>query len=135
MTYYCANCPGAITEPFNLLGRMVCPKCYAGLQGVCDGGLLDAKVVMPLEEDMKKIQAEAMKLWRSRQEKYGPTNIGRTGALGCYVRSNDKLARLHNVYMMGVGNMPDESIEDSWLDLMNYAMMGLACHRGVWPQA
>lgn len=89
----------------------------------------------PLEEQVKYVQSEALKLWQDRQTKYGPSNIAITGALGCYVRSQDKLARLGRVYKEGAKGTPDESIEDSWLDLMNYAMMGLMCHRGWWPGA
>lgn len=88
----------------------------------------------PLEVRVLGVQEQAYELWKDRQRKYGCTNISRTGALGCYVRGMDKLARLGHVYRDGAKDMPDESISDSWLDLMNYAMMGYMCHNGLWPK-
>lgn len=78
---------------------------------------------------------KAFAIWEQRQQKYGPSNISTTGALGCYVRSQDKLARLGRVYKDGVKDMPDESVNDSWLDLVNYAVMGYMCHNNLWPGA
>jgi len=88
----------------------------------------------PLEVAVKDAYVAAYRIWRDRQAKYGPSNIAITGALGCYVRSQDKLARLSMVYKNGTKDTPDESIEDSWLDLLNYAMMGYLCHKGQWPK-
>lgn len=75
----------------------------------------------------------AFRLWQARQKKYGRGNIARTGALGCYIRLEDKMARLRGTYVHNKGEMPDESISDTWLDLMNYATMGYMCHHNTWP--
>jgi len=88
----------------------------------------------PLKNAVREAYAAAYRIWCDRQAKYGPSNIAITGALGCYVRSQDKLARLSMVYKNGTKDTPDESIEDSWLDLLNYAMMGYLCHKGQWPK-
>lgn len=87
-----------------------------------------------LMDKVEAVQSKAFKLWCDRQKKYGSTNISSTGALGCYVRANDKLARLKGKYTEGKGDTPDESVSDTWLDLMNYAMMGYMCHNGLWPE-
>jgi hypothetical protein len=88
---------------------------------------------MMLEVEMIRILTRAFRLWQDRQLKYGRGNIARTGAVGCYIRCEDKLARLNGVYVKGRKDMPDESISDSWLDLLNYAMMGYASHHNIWP--
>lgn len=88
----------------------------------------------PLELDVRMVMNMALALWKDRQAKYGPRNIAATGALGCYVRANDKLARLGRVYLEGKRTeMSDESINDSWLDLLNYALMGYMCENNLWP--
>ena len=86
-----------------------------------------------LELQVLKVMAEAFALWKERHRKYGPRNIGMFGATGCVVRCGDKVARLALVYLKEQGaEAQDESVEDSWLDLLNYAAMGLTCHRGMW---
>lgn len=88
----------------------------------------------PLEAEVKKVMTRALDIWRERQVKYGPSNIAATGTLGCFVRATDKLARLREVYLNQKGaDVPDESVVDSWLDLLNYAAMGVMCHEGNWP--
>ena len=72
-------------------------------------------------------------LFRDRQRKYGPGNIARFGDYGVLVRCADKLARLERHYTQGVGDMPDESVEDAWSDLAVYATIALVCRRGQWP--
>jgi hypothetical protein len=97
---------------------------------LCDGTSGDIQ----LEKRMVAVFEEALALWKARHAKYGRGNISRYGATGCLVRSGDKSSRLEEVYIRGKKNTPDESIEDSWLDLLNYAAMGLLCHRKEWPQ-
>jgi hypothetical protein len=29
--------------------------------------------------------------------------------------------------------LADEPLEDTWKDLIGYSLMGLLCHRGLWP--
>jgi hypothetical protein len=86
-----------------------------------------------LEQKVLSALSTAYALWKNRQKKYGPQNIAFTGAQGCFVRSLDKLSRLRGVYLENRPDMPDESIEDSWLDLLNYALMGYMCHKKEWP--
>jgi len=50
---------------------------------------------------------------------------------GLRVRMYDKLARLNN--LLDNGNTPKyESLEDTLLDLANYAIIGLLVQRGQW---
>ena len=72
-------------------------------------------------------------LFWDRQRKYGPANIAAFGDFGVLVRCSDKLARLNRAYTQGVGDMPDESVDDAWRDLAVYAMIALLCRSGRWP--
>lgn len=87
-----------------------------------------------LEYDVARVMLEAFTIFKERQRKYGPGNIAAFGEVGCVVRATDKLARLRQFYINGVGgDVADEAAEDTWLDLMNYAAIGLLCHHGKWP--
>lgn len=72
-------------------------------------------------------------LFWERQRKYGPGNISEFGDYGILVRLHDKLARLKRHYAEGVGNMPDESVRDTWADISVYAMIALLWLDGRWP--
>lgn len=87
-----------------------------------------------MEQKMFIVFLAAWQLWQERQRKYGRANIAKHGALGCAVRMSDKLARLDRYYVEGKrGEMPDETVLDSWLDVANYALMGAACLQKLWP--
>jgi hypothetical protein len=66
---------------------------------------------------------------------YGPSNIASApgGPLnGLRVRMHDKLARINNLIDNEV--IPsNESLRDSFVDLANYAMIGLLVMDGEWP--
>ena len=66
----------------------------------------------------------------AKQRDYGPGNILDFGDYGVLVRANDKIGRLKNLYK---GEKPrNESVDDSWLDLANYAVIALMVRRGHW---
>ena len=77
---------------------------------------------------------ELKKLMLKKHADYGPTNIaGAPGGPmnGLRVRLYDKLARLNN--LVDTGDTPNyESIEDTFLDIANYAIIGLLVQRGQW---
>jgi len=96
----------------------------------CDGESGDRK----LEEIVAKVMLEYFGLWKMKQRSYGPHNIGAFGSAGCLIRSNDKIQRLRRHYFLAKDvSLSDESLEDTWKDLMGYAIMGLICERGQWP--
>ena len=66
---------------------------------------------------------------------YGPDNIGQApgGAMnGIIVRMHDKMTRLEHLYYKKIDTPNYESIEDTLLDLANYAIIGLMVQRGYW---
>jgi hypothetical protein len=96
----------------------------------CDGTSGDPE----LETAVAKVMEEAFALWKARHKKYGRLNISMTGKVGCVVRAGDKVARLVEAWVNRQGeDSQDESVEDSCLDLTNYGIMALLCHRKLWP--
>jgi hypothetical protein len=85
-------------------------------------------------EDLKEIFLNLNNMMLKKHEDYGPMNIaGAPGGPmnGLRVRMYDKLARLNN--LVDTGDTPNyESIEDTLLDLANYAIIGLLVQRGQW---
>jgi hypothetical protein len=70
-----------------------------------------------------------------KHQDYGPFNIANApgGAMnGLLVRMHDKMARLENLYYKNNDTPNYESIEDTFLDLANYAIIGLLVQRRQW---
>ena len=84
--------------------------------------------------DVDVILNELRSIMMKKQEDYGPLNIALApgGAMnGLRVRMYDKLARLNN--LADKAATPNfESVEDTLIDLANYAIIGLLVQRGQW---
>lgn len=74
---------------------------------------------------------EYAELFAAKQESYGRGNIDGFGELGVLVRLNDKVERLKNLIYRGKSN-DLEAVEDTWLDVIGYGLIGLMIHRGRW---
>ncbi len=89
---------------------------------------------MKSSRDLQAILDELASIMVKKHQDYGPMNIaGAPGGPmnGLRVRMYDKLARLNN--LVEKGDTPNyESIEDTFLDLANYAIIGLLVQRGQW---
>ena len=71
-----------------------------------------------------------------KHKDYGPKNISQSpgGPLnGLRVRMWDKIARINHLLDNKVNNPQNESLEDSFADLANYAIIGLMVLKGQWP--
>jgi hypothetical protein len=71
----------------------------------------------------------------SKHRDYGPKNISQSpgGPLnGLRVRMWDKLARINNLIETNA-DPKHESLEDSFKDMANYAIIGLLVLQGKWP--
>ena len=93
------------------------------------------------EHNVAQTFQELVDLLLSKHKDYGPKNISEApgGALnGLRVRMHDKLARINNLYeyMEDTGGFQPqhESIEDSFKDMANYAIIGLLVLRGKWER-
>ena len=84
--------------------------------------------------DAEVIVNQLLQTLYDKHKDYGPMNIaGAPGGPmnGLRVRMYDKLARLNN--LLDTGDTPKyESLEDTLLDLANYAIIGLLVQRGQW---
>ena len=86
--------------------------------------------------DVADVTSKLFDLLISKHKDYGPKNISQSpgGPLnGLRVRMWDKLARINNLVDSGA-NPEHESLEDSFKDMANYAIIGLLVLQGKWPQ-
>jgi hypothetical protein len=101
-----------------------------------DSKLKDSSVAreVHLEANLSNLSRELSDLLLSKHKDYGPKNISQApgGAVnGLRVRMHDKLARINN--LIDSGASPEhESLEDSFKDMANYAIIGLLVLRGKW---
>jgi hypothetical protein len=87
-----------------------------------------------LETYLSNTIKELSDLLLSKHKDYGPKNISQApgGAInGLRVRMHDKLARINNLIDSGA-NPEHESLEDSFKDMANYAIIGLLVLRKQW---
>jgi hypothetical protein len=85
--------------------------------------------------DSIAVYNEAWELLVKKQLDYGPKNIANApgGALnGLLVRMHDKIARLNHLIYEVKDTPQNESIEDSFVDLLNYSAIALMVLRGKW---
>ena len=97
-------------------------------------GYSDIKRELHLETHLNNTWHELAELLVSKHKDYGPKNISLApgGAInGLRVRMHDKLARINNLVDSGV-DPEHESLEDSFKDMANYAVIGLLVLRKQW---
>jgi len=86
--------------------------------------------------DMWKVLDAAGNLLIKKHKDYGPTNISLSpgGPLnGLRVRMHDKTARIN--HLIDSGATPEnESLRDSFIDLLNYSAIALMVLDGTWPR-
>lgn len=86
--------------------------------------------------NMWKVLDDAGNLLIKKHKDYGPTNISLSpgGPLnGLRVRMHDKTARIN--HLIDSGATPEnESLRDSFIDLLNYSAIALMVLDGTWPR-
>ena len=85
-----------------------------------------------------RAKLDEAELLLQKHRDYGPTNISRSpgGPLnGLAVRLWDKIARMHNLGVLGdAGAVPQfESLRDTGLDIANYGTIATLVVDGDWP--
>jgi hypothetical protein len=88
------------------------------------------------EDKVRITYDELMSLLLKKHKDYGSRNIADApgGAInGLRVRMHDKLARINNLYDKNQ-SPENESLEDSFKDMANYAIIGLLVLRGEWDK-
>lgn len=96
----------------------------------------DTGTVNQFAADMWEVLDSAGNLLLSKHKDYGPTNISLSpgGPLnGLRVRMHDKTARIN--HLIDSGATPEnESLRDSFIDLLNYSAIALMVLDGNWPR-
>lgn len=118
---------------YNPLGKSRLPRV---LEGDFPGHITLDPDNTPFEYEVGLAFQELIDLLLSKHKDYGPKNISEApgGAVnGLRVRMHDKLARINNLYDSN-SNPNHESLEDSFKDMANYAIIGLLVLRGKWDR-
>jgi hypothetical protein len=94
------------------------------------------KTIEDFQEDAQGIYDELLSILVMKQIDYGPLNIWNApgGATnGLMVRMSDKLERLKNLIYNSI-EPNNEALEDSFIDIANYAIIAMMVERGIWEK-
>jgi hypothetical protein len=94
----------------------------------------NTKMKRPLDFEAAIIARKAIDLLIKKHEDYGPANISDApgGPLnGLSVRLHDKIARLNHL-LSNDKEPKNEAIEDTFIDILNYALIALLVIEGKW---
>jgi len=127
------NESGRTRDGLEIINKCGVENCACKLQ---DGGDHSSLTTNPqFIADMWQVLDSAGNLLLSKHKDYGPTNISRSpgGPLnGLRVRMHDKTARIN--HLIDSGATPEnESLRDSFVDLLNYSAIALMVIDGNWP--
>lgn len=102
-----------------------------------DKAAADQGITIDFIDTVRELLDEAGNLLLRKQMDYGPTNISRApgGPLnGLRVRMHDKIARINNLLDKNV-DPQNESLRDSFIDLLNYSAIAIMVLEKKWPDA
>ena len=100
-----------------------------------DQAAADQGIALDFIDTVRGLLDEAGDLLLRKQMDYGPTNISRApgGPInGLRVRMHDKIARINNLLDKGV-DPQNESLRDSFIDLLNYYAIAIMVLENKWP--
>ena len=98
-----------------------------------------------LSEEYKRISEEMYEMFARKHMDYGLNNIALGGNLGnqedkkfsltgLCIRLTDKISRLRNLLTNGKNYVKGESMEDTFIDIANYGIIGLLVGRDKWKK-
>lgn len=97
----------------------------------------DQGVSVSFAFDVASVFDEAEELLLGRHRDYGPGNIANgypDPLTALVVRMGDKFERIKNLLRSeGLSPAYGERLRDSWMDLGNYALIGVLVQDGKWP--
>ena len=82
-------------------------------------------------KELQNILKEIEILLKRKNEMYGDENIIKIGEEGIIVRLDEKLERLKHLIKMKK-DPPEETIEDTWKDIVGYGLIGIMLRRKKW---
>ena len=98
-----------------------------------------------LSREFKKIQKEMYRMFAAKHMDYGLQNISLGGDLtkendkkfsltGLAIRLTDKISRLRNLLTNGRNFVKGEGMEDTFIDIANYGIIGMLVGRNKWKK-
>lgn len=98
-----------------------------------------------LAYEFKQIQKEMYQMFAAKHMDYGLNNIALGGDLtnqndknfsltGLAIRLTDKISRLKNLLINGKNFVKGEGMEDTFIDIANYGIIGLLVGRDKWKK-
>ena len=98
-----------------------------------------------LSEEFKQITREMYEMFAAKHLDYGLNNIALGGDLtneddkkfsltGLAIRLTDKISRLKNLLINGKNYVKGEGIEDTFIDIANYGIIGMLVGRNKWKK-
>ena len=98
-----------------------------------------------LSQEFKEIQDEMYRMFAAKHMDYGLQNISLGGDLtkendkkfsltGLSIRLTDKISRLRNLLTNGRNFVKGEGMEDTFIDIANYSIIGLLVGRDKWKK-
>ena len=98
-----------------------------------------------LSEEYKRISEEMYEMFARKHMDYGLNNIALGGDLtqqedkkfsltGLAIRLTDKISRLKNLLVNGKNYVKGEGMEDTFIDIANYGIIGLLVGRDKWKK-
>ena len=98
-----------------------------------------------LAYEFKEIQKEMYKMFAAKHLDYGLNNIALGGDLtnsddkkfsltGLTIRLTDKISRLKNLIVHGRNYVKGEGMEDTFIDIANYGIIGMLVGRDKWKK-
>lgn len=111
------------------------PLYWTGSVGSGQGEWQDRVPDTGFVDDVNMVFREALDLLIGRHADYGPGNIANAypdPLTALIVRMGDKTERIKHLLSKGGGTY-GERMRDSWIDLANYALIGVMVQDGTWP--
>ena len=98
-----------------------------------------------LSQEFKIIQDEMYRMFAAKHMDYGLQNISLGGDLtkendkkfsltGLAIRLTDKISRLRNLLTNGRNFVKGEGMEDTFIDIANYGIIGMLVGRNKWKK-
>jgi hypothetical protein len=99
-----------------------------------------------LADEFKQIQKEMYNMFARKHLDYGLNNIALGGDIlnntedkafsltGLTIRLTDKISRLKNLLINGKNFVKGEGMEDTFIDIANYGIIGLLVGRDKWKK-
>ena len=88
-----------------------------------------------IETEMAALLLTLFEVFKKKQASYGKGNISKFGERGVFIRMHDKMERLYNMVWYGKDNpLNDETVDDTYMDLADYALIALLVRSGAWDR-